>query len=138
MQKVILFKKRSKHLYYAFILSLNILFVACLVLYPYFRLPLSSSLVSYSLLIIFVVGLLSLSLALFLRRRLFPISTLRDDYWSYTATRRYFWLYALSLTPFGLSFLIYILFAPLSVLILGYLLSLCGLILVRPKEEDLS
>lgn len=138
MQKVALFKKRSKHLHYAFVLSLNILFVACLVLYPYFRLPLSYSLVSYSLLIIFFVGLFSLSLALFLRRRLFPISTLRDDYWSYTATRRYFWLYTLSLTPFGLSFLIYVLFAPLSVLILGYLLSLCGLILVRPKEEDLS
>lgn len=137
MEKLKLYRKRSRQFYYSFIVSTTILFLACLPLYFYFKLPLHPQLVYSLLIIILLLGLLSLSLAYFLKRKLFPVNSSKDIYWSYTATRRYFWLFSLVLVPFFLSFIFFIIFAPLSLLFLGYILSLCGLILIRPREEDL-
>jgi len=39
--------------------------------------------------------------------------------------------------PFTFSFLIFIVFASLALLIEGYLLTVSGLILLRPREEDI-
>jgi len=83
-----------------------------------------------------VMGLAILPIGLLIKKRAFPVDSSKDPYWSYTATRRYFWLFLLSLVPFAFSFIVFIVFALIEVLLLGYVLSLCGLILVRPKEED--
>ncbi|MEJ5338966.1 MAG: hypothetical protein ACK42C_08415 [Aquificaceae bacterium] len=138
MEKVYTYRKRSRHLHYAFVFSLVVLYFACLPLYPYFRVPLHENLVSFFTIFVLAVGLISLPPALLLRKRLFPVETLQDPYWSYTATRRYFWLYVLCLVPFAFALLVFIAFASLVVLSVGFLVSLCGLILVRPKEEDLK
>jgi hypothetical protein len=83
-----------------------------------------------------LLGVIFISLALFLRKRLFPI-TVEEPYWSQRATTRYFWLYFLVGIPFAFSFFAFIVFASLTLLIEGYLLTVSGLILLRPKKEDL-
>lgn len=130
------YKRRAKHLYYAFVIFLSLIFFGALLLYHLFKLPLSSKLVLYANLCVIFVATLSLPLSLFIRRRCFPVDTSRDRYWSYTATRRYFWAFVIAGLPFATAFLIYIIFASLTVLFLGYLSTLCGLILIKPREED--
>jgi len=131
-----LYKKRAKQLFYAYLGLLTLIFLASLVLYPFFKLPLPSKLIIYSVGFVFFFALLSIPLALYLRKKLFPVETNKDPYWSYTATRRYFWLFVLVSLPFFIAFLIYLIFASLLLLFLGYTLSLVGLLLVKPKEED--
>jgi hypothetical protein len=60
-----------------------------------------------------------------------------EPYWSQRATARYFWLYFLVGIPFTFSFLVFIVFASLALLIEGYLLTVFGLILLKPREEDI-
>ncbi len=136
MEKVYIYRKRSRHLHYAFVVSLVVLYIACLPLYEYFKVPLHENLVNFLTFFVLATGLFSILPALFLRKRVFPVSPHKDPYWSYTATRRYFWLYVLCLVPFAFAFLAFVAFASIQVLSAGFLLSLCGLILVRPKEED--
>jgi len=136
MDKLQLYRKRSKQLYYAFVLSLTITFLACLPLYFYFKLPVHPDLSRSMFFFLSVMGLAILPIGLLIKKRAFPVDSSKDPYWSYTATRRYFWLFLLSLVPFAFSFIVFIVFALIEVLLLGYVLSLCGLILVRPKEED--
>ncbi|WP_448587347.1 hypothetical protein [Thermocrinis sp.] len=124
------FYRRIKQFFMATLGLISLTFVACLPLYPYFRLPLHPNLVLGTMLIVLILGIVSILLSLVLKRRIFPTQIEK-------ATRRYFWLYALVSTPFLFSLLIYIVFAPLSLLILGYFLTLFGLILLKPKEEDL-
>ncbi|MFN7065021.1 MAG: hypothetical protein ACK4OF_02575 [Aquificaceae bacterium] len=88
------------------------------------------------LLFVVLSGVVCVPVAYLLRKRSFPVDSSKDIYWSYSATRRYFWLFTLSLVPFGLSLILFVVFASLTLLVLGDLLSLCGLILVRPREED--
>ena len=131
-----LYKKRAKQLFYAYLGLLTLIFLASLVLYPFFKLPLPSKLIIYSVGFVFFFALFSIPLALYLRKKLFPVEMSKDPYWSYTATRRYFWLFVLVSLPFFIAFLIYLIFASLLLLFLGYTLSLVGLLLVKPKEED--
>jgi uncharacterized membrane protein (Fun14 family) len=88
------------------------------------------------IILVLAIGLSILPVGLLIKKGVFPVDSSKDPYWSYTATRRYFWLFLLSLVPFAFSFIVFIVFALIEVLLLGYVLSLCGLILVRPKEED--
>lgn len=138
MEKLELYRKRARHLYYAFVFSLVGLYLACLPLYPYFRLPLHKNLVLFSSFFVVALGIICLPTALTLKKKLFPVDTHTDPYWSYTATKRYFWLYVLCLVPFVFAFLTFIAFASLLVLSVGFLVSLCGLILIRPVREDLK
>lgn len=137
MEKVEIYKRRIKQLYRAFMLSLTLIFLACLPTYPFFNIPLGLERTFYLSLSVVLLSLLVLPIALWLKRRVFPIRIGLDAYWSYTATRRYFWLFSLCLVPFFFSFVIYIIFASLIALLTGYLFSLYGLILIRPMEEDL-
>jgi len=132
-----LFYIRVRQFFKASLGLVTLIFVACLPLYPYFRLPLHINMVLGSMLITLTLSIFLVILALILRKRLFPIHTQKEKYWSQKAIRRYFWLYALVTLPFFFSFIVYIIFAPLSVLILGYFLSIFGLILLKPRKEDL-
>ncbi len=138
MEKIHIYRRRSRHLHYAFVASLLVLYLACLPLYPYFKVPLHENLVNFLTFFVLATGLFSVLPALILKKRLFPVEVQKDSYWSYTATRRYFWLYVLCLVPFGFAFLAFVAFASLQVLSAGFILSLCGLILIRPKEEDVK
>jgi len=93
-------------------------------------------LVLYANALVVFVGVLLIPLGVFLKKKYFPVFSDKDVHWSYTATRRYFWLFVLANIPFLLSFIIYLVFAPLSTLVIGYAISLYGLILLRPREED--
>lgn len=138
MEKIELYRKRARHLYYAFVFSLVGLYLACLPLYLYFRLPLHRNLVIFFSLFVFALGVICLLSALVLKKKLFPVETQKDPHWSYTATKRYFWLYVLCLVPFAFAFLTFIAFASLTVLSVGFLVSLCGLILLKPVREDVK
>ena len=130
------YRKRARQFFFASLGLLSLVFLASLSLYPYFRLPLPVRFVMYLNMIVLLSGVVCLPLGLFIKKKLFPVLSARDPYWSYTATRRYFWLFTLVNLPFFISFFSYIVFAPLSTLILGYVVSLCGLILLRPRKED--
>ncbi len=136
MDKLQLYRKRSMHMYYAFLASITLIFLACLPLYPYFKIPLHPNLFYSMLIFVALLGIVCIPTAYLLRKRVFPVDSSKDIYWSYCATRRYFWLYLLSSLPFAFSLLFFVIFAPLLPLLLGYSLSLCGLILIRPRKED--
>jgi hypothetical protein len=130
-----LFIKRARHFNLSFIGGITVLFVASLATYSYFSMPVTSRLILYVYLILLLSGVLSYAVAFAVRKKMFPVS--RDDpYWSYTAVRRYFWSYVLLSVPFFLSFIFFLFAGNLSALLLGYFLSLCGLIIFRPKEGD--
>ncbi len=132
-----IYKKRIRQFFFASVGFLSLVFFSSLVLYPYFKLPLPTKLILYTNVIVVFVGVICIPLGISLKKKSFPVFSHNDPYWNYTATRRYFWLFALVNIPFLVAFIVYILFAPLSTLILGYLISLCGLILLRPREEDI-
>jgi len=132
-----LYFKRARQFFFATLGFVSLVFFACLPLYPYFKLPLHPNLVLGMLAFNLLLGVLSISLALFLRKRLFPIKV-EEPYWSQRATTRYFWLYFLVGIPFAFSFFAFIVFASLALLIEGYLLTVFGLILLRPREEDIT
>ena len=132
-----LFYERVKQFFGATVGLITLLFFACLPLYPYFKLPLHINLVLGGMLITLTLGIFSLILVLTLRKKLFPIYIKEETQWIQKAIRRCFWLYFLASLPFFFSFIVYIIFAPLSVLILGYVLSIFGLILLKPRKEDL-
>ncbi|MCS6998573.1 MAG: hypothetical protein N2648_02995 [Aquificaceae bacterium] len=138
MEKLELYRKRAKELYYAFLLSLNLAFFASLLLYPYFKLPVHPNLVYFTFLFVLLTGFISLPSAYLIRKRFFPLSSSTEPYWSYRATKVYFWVFVLCLLPFSFSLLFFVFIARLEALFLGYILGLCGLILVRPREEDLK
>lgn len=138
MEKLQLYRKRARQLHLAFVFSLSAVFLACLPLYPYFRVPVHPHLAYFLLFFVLATGLISLPPAYLTKKRLFPVKVSSDPYWSYTATRRYFWTYVLCLVPFAFALLVFVAVARLESLLLGYLLSLSGLILVRPKEEDVQ
>ncbi|MCS7171782.1 MAG: hypothetical protein N3D14_00515 [Aquificaceae bacterium] len=138
MEKLKLYRRRARQLYYIFLLSPNIILIACLPLYPYFKLPLHPNLSLFSLFFILGLGLISLPIAYLIKKKFFPVDTSSDHYWSYTATRGYFWVFTLCLLPFLFSLIFFVAIAQMRILLLGYSLSLCGLILLKPKEEDLK
>ncbi|GEM_PF-606924 len=130
-----LFIKRAKELNLAFIVSLSLFFLVSLALYSFFSMPVSAKLVLYIYGIEISLSLIAYLVAFIIRRRLFPVR-MSDKYWSYTAVRRYFWSYVLLCLPFGVAFIFYLFAGNLSSLVLGYLLSLCGLIIFRPRKGD--
>lgn len=132
-----LFIKRARHFNLSFVVSITILFVVSLAAYPYFSMPVTSKLVLYMYLLISLTGAVAIGASFAIRKKMLPVS-LSDPHWSYTAVRRYFWSYVMLSVPFGISFLFYIFAGNLSTLILGYLLSLCGLIIFRPREGDVE
>lgn len=136
MEKLQLYRKRARHLHYAFVAFLSLIYLSCLPLYPFFSVPVPAHLFQFMTFFVIALSLFSILPAYLFRKRLFPVNSRNDLYWSYTATRRYFWLYVLCLIPFFFSFLIFIALALLSVLSLGYFLSLSGLILLKPRQED--
>jgi len=131
-----LYFKRARQFFFATLGFVSLVFFACLPLYPYFKLPLHPNLILGMLAFNLLLGVIFITLALFLRKRFFPIK-MEEPYWSQRATTRYFWLYFLVGIPFAFSFLVFIVFASLALLIEGYLLTVSGLILLRPREEDL-
>jgi hypothetical protein len=131
-----LYFKRARQFFFATLGFVSLAFFGCLPLYPYFKLPLHPNLVLGMLAFNLLLGVIFIPLALFLRKRLFPIKV-EESYWSQRATTRYFWLYFLVGIPFAFSFFAFIVFASLALLIEGYLLTVSGLILLRPREEDL-
>ncbi|WP_457600576.1 hypothetical protein [Hydrogenivirga sp.] len=130
-----LFIKRAKQLNLAFIVSISVFFFVSLGLYSFFSMPVSARLVLYVYGAEVFSALIAYLVAFFVRRKLFPVS-MSDTYWSYTAVRRYFWSYVLLCIPFGIAFLFFLFAGNFSALLLGYLLSLCGLILFRPRRGD--
>ncbi|WP_096602939.1 hypothetical protein [Hydrogenobacter hydrogenophilus] len=138
MDKRDLYRKRAKQFYYAFLSFISLLFVGSLATYPFFNLPLSSKVILQASLIVMLSALFSFPLAFFVRKRIFPVRTAQDIWWSYSATKGYFWSFVVSSTPFAIAFVIYLIIASLVVISLGYLLSFCALILLRPKEEDIK
>lgn len=132
-----LYRRRAKHFYYAFLFLLTLVFLASIVAYPFFKLPLPGKLRFYLNLLTLLSGSLFIPLSFLLKKRLFPILTEKDNYWSYTATKWYFWTFLMSGVPFFIAFLFYIIFAEVFTLMLGYVLSLMGLVLIKPKKEDI-
>ncbi len=130
-----LFIKRAKHFNLAFIVSITVLFLVNLALYSFFSMPVSTKLLLYVYSSQIVSALTAYSVAYLIRKRMLPVKT-SESYWSYTAVRRYFWSYVLISVPFGIGFLFYLFAGNLSSLLLGYLLSLCGLIIFRPRRGD--
>ncbi|HIC96861.1 MAG TPA: hypothetical protein EYP11_00440 [Aquificaceae bacterium] len=131
-----LFIRRATHLNFSFIAATSMLYLGSAALYGFFSLPASPKLVLYMYAFTILITAVSLSASFFIRKRYMPVRT-EGRYWSYTAVRRYFWSYVILSAPFGLSFLFYLLVGNFSVLTLGYILSLCGLILFRPKKGDI-
>ena len=130
-----LFIKRAKQLNLAFLVSITVFFLVSLALYSFFSMPVSAKLVLYVYGIELFTAMISYAVALFVRKKMFPVS-MSEEYWSYTAVRRYFWSYVLLCVPFGVAFLFFLFAGNFSALLLGYLLSLCGLILFRPRKGD--
>ncbi len=133
--KGVLFVKRARQLNLSFVVSLTVIFFVCLVLYRFFSMPVSARLVLYVYTLQIALALLGFLIAFTVRRRMFPVRVSDKD-WSYTAVRRYFWSYVLLCLPFGIGFLFYLFAGNLSALLLGYLLSVCGLIVFRPRKGD--
>ncbi|MGC8852277.1 MAG: hypothetical protein ACP5P0_01580 [Hydrogenobacter sp.] len=138
MDKREIYRRRAKQFYYAFLFFINLVFFGSLATYPFFNLPLPSKVILQASLIVILSALLSFLLAFFVRKRSFPVKTAQDIWWSYTATKGYFWSFVISSVPFAIAFVIYLVIASFVVLFLGYLLSFCALILLRPKEEDIE
>lgn len=130
-----LFIKRAKQFNLAFVISITVLFLVSLLLYKFFSLPVSPKLVLYTYTIQITTGAIAYLVSFLVRKKMLPVR-MSEEYWSYTAVRRYFWSYVLICIPFGIGFLFYIFAGNLSVLTLGYLISLCGLILFRPRKGD--
>ena len=130
-----LFIKRAKQFNLAFIVSVTLFFLVGLALYKFFSMPVSAKLVIYIYGAEVITGIFAYIVAFLVRKKMFPVST-SEEYWSYTAVRRYFWSYVLVCVPFGIAFLFFIFVGNLSALLLGYLISLCGLILFRPRKGD--
>ncbi len=130
-----LFIKRAKQFNLAFIVSITVLFLVDLGLYSFFSMPVSSKLLLYVYSAEIISAAVAYSVAFLVRKKMFPVKT-SEVYWSYTAVRRYFWSYVLICLPFGIAFLFYLFAGNLSSLLLGYLLSLCGLIIFRPRKGD--
>lgn len=130
-----LFIKRAKQFNLAFIVSITVLFAVCLALYRFFSMPVSAELILYVYGIEIFTAVLGYTVAFIVRRKLFPVKT-SEEYWSYTAVRRYFWSYVLICVPFAVAFVFFIFAGSFSALLLGFFLSLCGLIVFRPKKGD--
>ena len=128
------FIRRSRHLNLSFVFALTAVFLASLFMHESFSMPVSPKLVSYVYLLEVLSGAASYTTAFLLRRR-FPVST-SDDLWTYKAVRIYFWSYILLSIPFDIAFLFYLFAGNLSTLVLGYLISVCGLMLFRPRRGD--
>ena len=134
-QKRELFLERAKHFNWAFIGAITLLLVASLATYKFFAMPVSAKLILY----VYGLQLFSAAVAFLVsylvRKKMLPVDT-KDPQWSYTAVRRYFWSYVLLCVPFAIAFLFFLFAGNLSALLLGYLLSLCGLIVFRPRRGD--
>lgn len=130
-----LFIKRAKQLNKAFLVSISVFFVISLLLYRFISLPVSAKLVVYIYVFELVSAVLAYGSAALIRVKMFPVST-SEAYWSYTAVRRYFWSFVLLCIPFGIGFVFYFFVGNMSALVLGYLLSVCGLIIFRPRKGD--
>lgn len=130
-----LFIKRAKQFNLAFVVSITVLFLVDLALYRFFSMPVSPKLLLYVYSLQIMSAIVAYLVAFLVRKRMFPVRT-SEAYWSYTAVRRYFWSYVLLSLPFFIAFIFYIFAGNLSALVLGYILSLCGLIIFRPKEGD--
>lgn len=130
-----LFIRRVGHLNLAFLTSITVLFLVEVALYKFFSMPVSSRLVLYVYSFQLLSALIAYGVSYIIRRRMLPIKT-SEPFWSYVGVRRYFWSYVLLSIPFSIAFIFYIFAGNLSSLFLGYILSLCGLIVFRPRKGD--
>ncbi len=133
-----LYISRAKQLNRAFIFVAFLFYVVSLLTYKFFSMPVSPKLAIYVYAINIVLGLIAYSSAFLIRRYMFPVDSSKDKYWSYTATRRYFWSYVLLSLPFFISFLFYIFAGHLYSLTLGFLITLAGLLIFKPREMDVT
>ena len=130
-----LFIKRAKQLNLAFVVSITLFFLVSSALYSFFSMPVSPKLITYVYAIELMSALFGWSVAWLVRKKMFPVS-MSEEFWSYTAVRRYFWSYVILGIPFGFAFIFYLFAGSLSALTLGYILSVCGLIVFRPRRGD--
>ncbi len=128
------FVRRARHLNLAFIFTITLLFIASTATYSFMAMPVVPKLLLYIYGIEIVTGVFAFLISYLLRRR-FPVRT-SEKLWSYLAVRVYFWSYVLLSIPFCVAFLFYIFAGNLPALIMGYVISLCGLIIFRPKKGD--
>jgi len=131
-----LFLKRARHFNLSFILSLSVFLLVSVALYRFFSMPVSPKLLVYVYAIEVASALLGYGIAFAVRKTMLPVRVSGDAYWSYTAVRRYFWSYVVLCLPFFLAFLFYLFAGNLSSLLLGYVLSVAGLVAFRPREGD--
>ncbi len=136
--KLKLYVKRATHLNRAFIFVASLFYLICLLSYSFFSMPVSPKLSLYMYAFIILSGVFGYGVAFFVKRKMFPVNPHRDPYWSYTATRRYFWSFVVLSFPFFMSFIFYIFAGHLSSLTLGFIITVLGLVLFRPDEGDLS
>ena len=99
-----LYFKRARQFFFATLGFVSLVFFGCLPLYPYFKLPLHPNLVLGMLAFNLLLGVIFITLALFLRKRLFPIKV-EEPYWSQRATARYFGFTFWWVFPLPLAFL---------------------------------
>ena len=136
--KLKLYVKRATHLNRAFLFVASFFYLICLISYSFFSMPVSPRLSLYMYALIVMVGVFGYGVAFFVKKRMFPIDPRKDPYWSYTATRRYFWSFVSLSFPFFISFVFYIFAGHLSSLTLGFIITALGLVLFRPRREDLK
>ncbi|ADC88927.1 hypothetical protein Thal_0292 [Thermocrinis albus DSM 14484] len=130
------YHRRIKKFHRAWIGFVSIVFLGSLPTYPFFRLPLHPNTKWGLTFLVVVLFFITFVAAVWIKGRVFPVEHQQDPLWNYTATRRYFWLFSLVSLPFFFSFLFYLIFPSLTLLTVGYILTIFGLIFLRPKEED--
>jgi len=132
-----LFVKRAREFAYAVLGGYTLLLVGALVLYPYFKLPVSEKLVRYVYLAEVLSALFSYALSYAVRRLFLPVKA-EGHYWGYVAMRRYFWSYAFLTLPYFIGYAMFVFSGHLPSLLLGYFLSSLGVIIFLPKRGDVK
>ncbi|MCS7084063.1 MAG: hypothetical protein NZL90_03650 [Aquificaceae bacterium] len=138
MDKIALYRKRAKQLYFAFIGLLSLMLIGCLVIYPYFKLPIADVTRKNIIILLSIVGIGVNVISFGVKKKIFPIKTSENPLWSSSATGRYMTVFAISSLPFDMGFLLFVVFGDFYMVFVGYLISLAGLLLTYPKASDIA
>ncbi|NPB06487.1 MAG: hypothetical protein GXO03_02660 [Aquificae bacterium] len=130
-----LFIKRAREFGYAVLAGYTLMLVGALVLYPYFKLPVSERLVRYVYALELGSAAFAYALAYAVRRLFLPVKA-EGEYWGFIAMRRYFWSYAFITLPYLIGYAMFVFSGHLPSLLLGYALSALGVIIFLPKKGD--
>lgn len=130
-----LFIKRARQFAYSVIFGYTLLLAGALILYPYFKLPVSPKLVKYVYIAEAVSGVFAYLVAFLVRKVFLPVKAEGKD-WGYIAMRRYFWSYAIITLPYFIGYAMFMFSGHLQSVLLGYILSTFGVLLFLPREGD--